>query len=68
MGNRWCYYHWYWNKRFLFKEGAWFLANTKPLSVNDIKGYNRATGKLFIFYELILIVLGLPLLKGQNRT
>lgn len=44
------------------------MANTKPLSVKDIKGYNRATGKLFIFYELILIVLGLPLLKGQNRT
>lgn len=43
-----------------------FWANTEPPSVKDVKGYNRAIGKLFIIYGVILIVLGLPLLKGQN--
>ena len=43
-----------------------FWANIKPFPVKDIKGYNRAIGKLFIIYGLILIVLGLPMLNGQN--
>ena len=49
------------------KEVAFgFWANVKQFPVKDIRGYNRATGKLFIIYGLIFIVLGLPLLKGQN--
>ena len=43
-----------------------FWANIKPFPVKDTKGYNHAIGKLFIIYGLILIVLGLPMLKGQN--
>lgn len=43
-----------------------FWANIKPISVNDITGYNRAVGKLFVIYGVILIALGLPLLSGQN--
>ena len=43
-----------------------FWANVKQFPVKDIRAYNRATGKLFIIYGLIFIVLGLPLLKGQN--
>ncbi len=38
----------------------------KPISVQDIKGYNHAVGLLFIFYGLIFIVLGIPLLTGQR--
>ena len=34
--------------------------------MNDIRGYNRATGKLFAAYGFIFIVLGVPLLSGQN--
>lgn len=34
--------------------------------MNDIKGYNHATGKLFILYGVVFIVLGVPLLSGQN--
>lgn len=45
-----------------------FWANVNPFLVKDIKGYNRAIGKLFIIYGLILIVLGFPLLKGQNTS
>ncbi len=44
-----------------------FWANIKPISVNNITGYNRAVGKLFVIYGIILIALGLPLL-GQNST
>ena len=43
-----------------------FWSNIKPISVNDITGYNRAVGKLFVIYGIILIALGLPLLLGQN--
>ena len=31
------------------------------------KGYNRATGILLICYGIIFIILGLPLLSGQNN-
>ena len=31
-----------------------------------MKGYNRAVGKLFIVYGLVAMVLGLPILFGQN--
>ena len=41
-----------------------FWANIKPISINDIAGYNRAVGKLFVIYGVI--ALGLPLLSGQN--
>ena len=43
-----------------------FWANIKPISVNDIMGYDRAVSKLFVIYGVILIILGLPLLLGQN--
>ena len=43
-----------------------FWANIKPIPVNDIMGYNRAVGKLFVIYGVILIILGLPLLLGKN--
>lgn len=43
-----------------------FWANTKPISVKDITGYNRAVGKLFVIYGVIFIALGLPMFSGQN--
>lgn len=48
------------------KKAVGFWANIKIFPVNDIKKYNRATGSLFIIYGVILIVLGIPLLSGQN--
>lgn len=51
---------------FFSKEAVGFWANSKPFPVNDIKKYNRATGNLFIIYGVIFIVLGMPLLSGQN--
>lgn len=43
-----------------------FWANAKTFPVEDIKGYNRALGKLWCFYGAILVLLGIPLLAGQN--
>ncbi len=51
---------------FFKKKAVGFWANIKPITVKDIKGYNHATGMLLIAYGIIFVVLGLPLLSGQN--
>ncbi len=51
---------------FFQKKAVGFWANIETFPVNDIKKYNHATGKLLIIYGVIFIVLGLPLLTGQN--
>lgn len=48
------------------KKAVGFWANADTLPVKDVKGYNRATGRLFMAYGAIFILLGLPLLGGQN--
>ena len=53
-------------RAYLSKKVVCFWANIKPISVNDIMGYNRAVGKLLVIYGVILIALGLPLFSGQN--
>ncbi|MCH5339411.1 MAG: hypothetical protein J1E03_11565 [Acetatifactor sp.] len=46
-----------------------FWANEKePPQVTDVKGYNRALGKLFGGYGIAFILLGLPMLGGQNSA
>lgn len=51
---------------FFAKKEVGFFNNVKPLPMSDIRAYNRAVGKLFIGYGAIFIVLGLPILCGQN--
>lgn len=53
-------------RAYLSRKVISFWASIKPVSVNDITGYNRAVGRLFVIYGVILIALGLPLLSGQN--
>lgn len=48
------------------KKPVGFWANVKMFRVRDIRGYNRAVGTLLICYGLLFIVLGFPLLSGQN--
>lgn len=49
------------------KEVAFgFWANTDMFPVNNVKAYNKAVGKLWCVYGIILILLGTPLLDGQN--
>ena len=43
-----------------------FWANAEVFEVTNIKAYNRAVGCLFIGFGIIFILLGLPLLLGQN--
>lgn len=51
------------------KEVAFgFWANAETFPVNDVKAYNRAMGKLWCVFGVVLAVLGLPLLKGQNTA
>ena len=34
-----------------------FWANTETIKVKDVKGYNRASGLLFIIYGIIFVIL-----------
>lgn len=43
-----------------------FWANAEPQPMKDVRGYNRAVGLLWCVYGVVFILLGLPLLLGQN--
>lgn len=43
-----------------------FWANAKTLPMEDIQAYNKAVGKLWCVFGVVLILLGVPLLAGQN--
>ena len=53
---------------FFAKKEIGFWANAKPVAVNDVRGYNRAVGKLFIVGGAGFVLLGFPLLNGQNKA
>lgn len=52
---------------FFAKKEVGFFCNVRPLPMRDVKAYNRAVGRLFIGYGIVFILLGLPLLAGQNK-
>lgn len=43
-----------------------FWANAEVSSIEDVKGYNRALGKLWCIYGALFTLIGVPLLDGQN--
>ena len=45
-----------------------FWANAEVAEMKDVKAYNRALGKLWCVYGILLALLGLPLLGGQNSA
>lgn len=45
-----------------------FWANAKVLPMKDVKKYNRAVGKLWLVYGIVFMILGTPLLGGQNSA
>lgn len=53
---------------FWAKKEVRFWANVRPLPMKDVRAYNRAVGRLFIVYGVFFIVLGLPLLGGENSA
>lgn len=53
---------------FVTKKTVGFWANAKTFEVKDVKKYNRAVGKLFCVYGIVFIILGVPILNGQNSA
>ena len=53
---------------FKAKKAVGFWANAETLPMKDVKGYNKAMGKLWCVFSVIFILLGLPLLAGQNAA
>lgn len=51
---------------FFSKKQAGFWANVNPPKVEDVKGYNHATGKLLVLFGVLLIVLGVPILFDKS--
>ena len=51
---------------FSAKEAVGFWANAKVPPIEDVTAYNNAVGKLWCVMGVIFIILGLPLLSGQN--
>ena len=51
---------------FYAKKPMGFWANAQMFEVKDRKKYNAAVGKLFSVFGIVFILLGLPLLSGQN--
>lgn len=51
---------------FFAKKEVGFFNNVKPLPMRDVRGYNRAVGKLLIGYGLVFAALGVPILEGWN--
>ncbi len=43
-----------------------FWANVKTGPIKNVKKYNAAMGKLFCIFGIVFILLGTPLLAGQN--
>ncbi|MBQ7926005.1 MAG: hypothetical protein IJ335_06890, partial [Lachnospiraceae bacterium] len=42
----------------------WSNEETEPM--RDVKGHNRAVGILWCIYGIVFMLLGLPLMTGQN--
>lgn len=51
---------------FFAQKPCGFWANAEQFEVTDVKAYNKAMGKLWIVFALILTALGLPLLNPKN--
>lgn len=53
---------------FFSKKAVGFWANAEKFEVTDRKKYNGAVAKLFFVFGFVFILLGLPLLSGQNSA
>lgn len=51
---------------FFAKRATGFWANANMFEVHDVKKYNYAMGKLWCAFGIVFIMLGIPLLAGQN--
>lgn len=44
-----------------------FWANAEVAPIEDVKGYNRALGKLWCVFGVLFTLIGLPLLREDNK-
>lgn len=51
---------------FKAKGPVGFWSNAKTVPIDDVKSYNKAVGKLWCVFGIIVIFLSLPMLAGQN--
>lgn len=51
---------------FFAKKPMGFWANAETGEVSDVKGYNRSICLMWCVYGVIFILLGLPIMDGQN--
>lgn len=49
------------------KKAVGFWVNVKVPELADIKPYNRAVGRLYIIFGILMMVLGLPLLSKHTE-
>ncbi|MDD6057845.1 MAG: hypothetical protein PUB98_06265 [Clostridiales bacterium] len=53
---------------FFSKRAVGFWANANTFEVTDVKKYNAAVAKLFCVFGMVFVLLGVPLLAGQNSA
>lgn len=51
---------------FKAKGPVGFWSNVKTVPIDDVKSYNKAVGKLWCVFGIVVIFLSLPMLAGQN--
>lgn len=50
------------------KKATGFWANVETFEVTDVKKYNHAMAKIWCIFGIVMIILGIPLLDGQNSA
>lgn len=50
---------------FFAKKPMGFWANAETFAVENVDGYNRAVGNMWIVYGIVFALLGLPMLSGS---
>lgn len=51
---------------FFAKKAMGFWANVQVPEIDRIKPYNHAVGRLYIVFGILIILFGLPLLRGHT--
>ena len=46
--------------------GVYAFFSKKAVPVKNVRAYNRAVGRLWCVFGVVLALLGIPLLQGQN--
>lgn len=50
------------------KEPVGFFAQSEPPKVKDIKAYNKAVAKIWFFFAVGMLLLGIPLIIGGQNS